>query len=366
MVTKNKKKRNKRGIFWKTVREVAWKVTVRAVLLFLVFMFCIFLYYQIKSNGDKAQIPSPNIIAPQVQQQISNINSSSDLGLLIRMINESGGIPIKVTSSVQTNWSQFTISLLFGSIFFLWMFGNSLVTITKTILMKSYFRFLRGKTKRHVLFIKHTEQGLFSGSMIDQQTLNKIQKALIKFKGKPFDLILHTPGGEIFAAMFISRLLKEYPNKIRAWIPSYAMSGGTLLALSTDEVYMSPTACLGPVDPQLGSLFSYGSAAAWDRIVKFKGKKADDQSISFAMMGEQYTKSIRTHLMNTIHLNMNVKDKEKFINFITSGKVEHGFALTVGDLQRLHVPVKIMKDKGVLIKFMKFITSKGNEGVTYA
>ena len=38
------------------------------------------------------------------------------------------------------------------------------------------------------------------------------------------------------------------------FVPHYAMSGGTLVALAADEIVMDADAVLGPVDPQLGSL----------------------------------------------------------------------------------------------------------------
>ena len=37
-----------------------------------------------------------------------------------------------------------------------------------------------------------------------------------------------------------------------AFVPHYAMSGGTLIALAADEIVMYEDAVLGPVDPQLG------------------------------------------------------------------------------------------------------------------
>jgi ClpP class serine protease len=146
----------------------------------------------------------------------------------------------------------------------------------------------------------------------------------------------------------------------------YAMSGGTLLALSTDEIEMSQTACMGPVDPQLGNLFKYGSAASWDHIVKYKGKKAEDQTISFAMIGRQYTQTIKNHLDKVMTLDMTPDDKKKFINLITSGDIEHAFALTPQELFKMGVPIKYIKDKDILNRLMKFIIRSGNEGVTYA
>lgn len=212
--------------------------------------------------------------------------------------------------------------------------------------------------------IKHTTQGMFGGSMIDQTTLRKITQALAKFKGQDFDLILHTPGGEIFSALFISRILKNYPGKIRTIIPMYAMSGGTLLTLSTDEVYMSPTACLGPVDPQLGSLFKYGSAKSWDKILKFKGKKADDSSISMAFTGAQYTKTINNYLKEITDFGMSKKDKKNFINFLTQGDVEHAFALTPTELKKLNFPVRKIPGK-ILDRLFKLVGSSSAEGVSY-
>src|SRR2546427_3545955 len=68
----------------------------------------------------------------------------------------------------------------------------------------------------------------------------------------PIDLVLHTPGGLVLAAVQIARALHEHQGKVTAFVPHYAMSGGTLIALAADEIVMSRHAVLGPVDPQLG------------------------------------------------------------------------------------------------------------------
>ena len=71
---------------------------------------------------------------------------------------------------------------------------------------------------------------------------------------QPIDLILHTPGGLVLAAEQIAHALVERQGKVTVFVPHYAMSGGTLLALTADEVVMDPNAVLGPVDPQIGDL----------------------------------------------------------------------------------------------------------------
>src|SRR5438309_2212327 len=68
----------------------------------------------------------------------------------------------------------------------------------------------------------------------------------------PIDLILHTPGALVLAAGQIAHALKRHRAKVTVFVPHYAMSGGTLIALAADEIVMDPNAMLGPVDPQLG------------------------------------------------------------------------------------------------------------------
>jgi ClpP class serine protease len=68
----------------------------------------------------------------------------------------------------------------------------------------------------------------------------------------PIDLVLHTPGGLVLAALQIARAVRSRKGKVTVIVPHYAMSGGTLIALAADEIVMAPHAVLGPVDPQLG------------------------------------------------------------------------------------------------------------------
>ena len=71
---------------------------------------------------------------------------------------------------------------------------------------------------------------------------------------QPIDLILHTPGGLVLAAEQVARALAEHSGRVTVFIPHYAMSGGTLIALAADEIVMDANAVIGPVDPQIGSM----------------------------------------------------------------------------------------------------------------
>ena len=280
-----------------------------------------------------------------------------------------GSIPLDVTVRNTTNWTQFTTTIIIS---LLSIFGLFIVLYLPRVL--AWAKFGGGSlakiakiTKRNVVLIKHTDQGLFSQSMINEKTLRDLSEVMNKMEGKPFDLILHTPGGDIFSSLAVSRFIKQYPSPIRAIVPMYSMSGGSLLALSCKELIMTPNACLGPIDPQLGSFFKFGSAKAWDHIVKFKGKKAEDQSISFAMMGKQYTKSIAAHLNKIIDFDLNNKQKTKLIEFLTDGSIEHAYPLTTTDLERFGIKVNVLssKDEKFMKILSKLISSHSKEGVTY-
>ena len=95
---------------------------------------------------------------------------------------------------------------------------------------------------------------------------------------QPIDIILHTPGGLVLAAEQIARALLERKAKVTAFVPHYAMSGGTLIALAAHEIVMDSNAVLGPVDPQIGSL----PAASIVRAADMKGTQAEDQLLIMA------------------------------------------------------------------------------------
>jgi len=99
-------------------------------------------------------------------------------------------------------------------------------------------------------------------------------------KEMPIDLVLHTPGGLVLASEQIACVLKRHQGKVTVFVPHYAMSGGTLVALAADEIVMDPDAVLGPVDPQLGSpQTGYYPAASILRALEQPNPNRDDHTI---------------------------------------------------------------------------------------
>jgi ClpP class serine protease len=102
----------------------------------------------------------------------------------------------------------------------------------------------------------------------------------------PLDLILHTPGGLVVAASQIARAVKRHPAKSTVFVPHYAMSGGTLIAMGAHEIVMDANAVLGPIDPQIGNL----PAASVLKVVERKPiERVHDLTL---ILADQSTKAI--------------------------------------------------------------------------
>ncbi len=65
-------------------------------------------------------------------------------------------------------------------------------------------------------------------------------------------LLLETDGGYVEAAERIVNILRYHYEVVDFVVTSHAMSAGTVLAMSGDNIYMDYSAVLGPIDPQVG------------------------------------------------------------------------------------------------------------------
>ncbi|GMO27460.1 MAG: hypothetical protein Ta2F_03030 [Termitinemataceae bacterium] len=92
-------------------------------------------------------------------------------------------------------------------------------------------------------------QGLNVGlSMSDYQIIHEMLRNLNKDK---IDLYLETPGGSGEAAEEIVNFLHSKFDSVDFLIAGEAKSAGTLMAMSADEIYMTDSGSLGPIDAQV-------------------------------------------------------------------------------------------------------------------
>ncbi len=159
---------------------------------------------------------------------------------------------------------------------------------------------------------------------------------------KPIMLILHTPGGLVLAASQIAFALKKHPAKKVVVIPHYAMSGGTLIALAADEIWMDPHAVLGPLDPQLMVKSGFTvPAPSVVRVVREKGvDKVEDETLMLADVAEKAIRQMKAIVVSLLEDRMGREKAEEVAEELVSGKYTHDYPITVDDALRMGLPVK--------------------------
>ncbi|NHM25676.1 hypothetical protein G7K71_01320 [Desulfofundulus sp. TPOSR] len=152
----------------------------------------------------------------------------------------------------------------------------------------------------------------------------------------PIDLVLHTPGGLVLAAEQIARALQKHKAKVTVFVPHYAMSGGTMIALAADEILMDENAVLGPVDPQLGEL----PAASILEAVQIKGReRVDDRTLMLADIASKALNQVEDFVYRLLVEKMSPEKARQISRLLTSGQWTHDYPLTCEQLRELGFPV---------------------------
>jgi hypothetical protein len=72
------------------------------------------------------------------------------------------------------------------------------------------------------------------------------------------DLVIESPGGDPNAAETLVHTLLSKTRHLRVVVPQAAKSAATLISLAADEIMMSDTSELGPIDPQVSIPTTFG------------------------------------------------------------------------------------------------------------
>jgi ClpP class serine protease len=161
----------------------------------------------------------------------------------------------------------------------------------------------------------------------------------------PLDIVLHTPGGLVLAAMQIARAISEHKGKVTVFVPHYAMSGGTLISLAADEIIMSKHAVLGPVDPQLGQ----SPAASLLKVVEQKPiAEIDDQTLVMADVGRKAIAQVKECACDLLLRRMPAEQANVLAEKLSSGTWTHDYPLWAGTAKELGLPVSTDMPKDVL------------------
>ena len=155
----------------------------------------------------------------------------------------------------------------------------------------------------------------------------------------PLDIVLHTPGGLVLASLQIARAVRLRKGKVTVFVPHYAMSGGTLIALAADEIVMSPHAVLGPVDPQLGRLGQYPAASLLKVVAKKPTAEIDDETLILADVAEKAINQLRGSVTELLTRSQTPEKAQELASLLTTGTWTHDYPITLEEAQRLGLKV---------------------------
>jgi ClpP class serine protease len=155
----------------------------------------------------------------------------------------------------------------------------------------------------------------------------------------PIDLLLHTPGGLVLASEQIAFALKRRQGKVTVFVPHYAMSGGTLIALAADEIVMDQNAVLGPVDPQLGTAQSSFAAASVLKALEQPNPNRDDTTLILGDLAKKALRQVHETVRKLLLEHQTEADAERIATAIASGQWTHDYPLDVDELRELGIKV---------------------------
>src|SRR6266404_733212 len=140
----------------------------------------------------------------------------------------------------------------------------------------------------------------------------------------PLDLVLHTPGGLVLAALQIAKAVREHKGKVTVFVPHYAMSGGTLIALAADEIVMCEHSVLGPIDPQLGD----SPAASLIKVAEQKPiERVEDRTLLMADVGRKAISQIKQSAGELLSRRNPAEQASALAEKLTSGTWTHDYPI---------------------------------------
>jgi ClpP class serine protease len=161
----------------------------------------------------------------------------------------------------------------------------------------------------------------------------------------PLDIILHTPGGLVLAALQIARAVRSHKGKVTVLVPHYAMSGGTLIALAADEIVMSRHAVLGPVDPQLGQF----PGASLIKVVEQKPiAEIDDETLIMADVSRKAIAQVKVAAQELLERHLPAEAAQALAEKLSTGTWTHDYPISPEEAKKLGLTVSTEMPKEVM------------------
>jgi len=218
------------------------------------------------------------------------------------------------------------------------VYGSNRPAAARTSVLERF----QQERKSRVIALIHREDtvtifGVPVGSSISIEDSEAVLRAIrLTPEDQPIDVILHTPGGLVLAAEQIAMALVQRKARVTAFVPHYAMSGGSLIALAADEIVMDPNAVLGPVDPQIGDM----PAASILRVVELKKPaNVSDEMLVLADIAAKARVQVGVFVAEVLIKHMPKEKAAALATALTEGRWTHDFPITVPMARQLGFPV---------------------------
>ncbi len=161
----------------------------------------------------------------------------------------------------------------------------------------------------------------------------------------PLDIVLHTPGGLVLAALQIARAIEAHEGKVTVFVPHLAMSGGTLIALAADEIVMCRHSVLGPIDPQLEGM----PAASIVKVAETKPiAELDDKTLVLADVGRKAIAQLEAAATALLRRHMEEARAREVAARLATGTWTHDYPISAEEAQALGLPVSTAMPSEVL------------------
>lgn len=199
-------------------------------------------------------------------------------------------------------------------------------------------RSLEEKRKSRVIALIHRQEsvsilGIPLARYIDIQDSEQILRAIkLTDPNVPIDLILHTPGGLVLASEQVANALSRHPARVTVFIPHYAMSGGTLIALAADEIVMDENAVLGPVDPQIGD---YPAVSILSVLNQKPPSEIDDHTLILADVSRKAIRQVQDTIRRISCCHYSPEESDRLAGELASGQWTHDYPICVEEAQKL-------------------------------
>jgi len=204
--------------------------------------------------------------------------------------------------------------------------------------------FERSRGSRLITLIHRQESVSFLGvpiaRYIDIEDSEHVLRAIrLTAETVPIDILLHTPGGLVLAAEQIAWALRRHKGHVTVFVPHYAMSGGTLIALSADEIAMDANAVLGPVDPQIGEP-QHGSypAASVLAALDQPNPNRDDNTLILGDIARKAINQVNLLVFDLIKDKMPAEKARELADLLSQGTWTHDYPITLDQARGLGLP----------------------------